>query len=189
MNIDRLLLGRAGARVQRLHTLPPIYRQSDGEHTFGVINIMLEVCPGITREALIIAQRHDICEAASGDIPSPVLHFSEQIAQGVKSFELTIHERFDLGKHHAALNDFERKVLRFSDRMELAMFSMEELDMGNRTQAKVCLRVLNMIKRDCLIDVTPEASQLYDYVRGTFEFRGYDKIAAEKHFHDTPDYT
>lgn len=185
MNMHRLLLMRTAARVERCHTVTTTHRQTVGEHTFGVLAILLTIYPKASASLMRAAIFHDVAEAITGDIPSPIMVEYPTLREVVNDMEDDIEVQFDMSDR-VHLDTGERKILRYCDRMDLLMFSIEELDTGNKRMGRVAYRVLHSLANDRLTDVTPEALTLYDYVRVYWE-QHYQGTEDVRHFHDTPD--
>lgn len=171
MNWKRLKLMRKAARVLRMHTMPTQNPQSVGEHTFGLMCILMEitddpeVMPRIDRGMLLeVALHHDAQEALTGDCPAPTKWRHMELQGALDMVEERINKEFELtGK--SVLSKFEQGLLKYADLMELAMFSIEEIETGDTRMAVVARNCINaLIKRE-LTDITPEALRLFDLVR------------------------
>lgn len=162
MNLQRLKLMRCAARVQRCHTMPTVYRQSDGEHTFGVLAIILTIWPNASTDILKAALYHDAPEAISGDMPAPAKWRHRDLGSAMDVVEEAIAVEFQLT---TVLNSFEERVLKYADIMEFAMFACEEIDMGNRLMCTQFFNAMQAFNRLRLTDITPEGMELYDYVK------------------------
>lgn len=62
---------RSAGRVTRFHTWERVKEQSNAEHTWQVIRIMLAIWPECPREVLVEVMFHDVGERVSGDAPYP----------------------------------------------------------------------------------------------------------------------
>lgn len=160
-NYKRLRLMRAAARVQRMHTLPTLYRQSVGEHTFGVLAILLTIVESPSAELMRAALYHDASEGLLGDTPAPMKWRYPNIEQALKQAEALIDDRFDIACH---ITDEEFKVLKYCDLMELTLFCIEEAMDGNRKMYGVGMRALRAIKERDLVSVTTRATELFEHV-------------------------
>lgn len=188
MNIKRLLLMRSSARVTRCHTMPTIYKQSDGEHTYGVLAIILSIWESPSIDLLKAALYHDSPECLIGDTPAPAKWRHYDLAVALDKAEDSIAKEFGLITE-SSLNLFEAKVLKYADVMEFAMFACEEIDMGNQSMREQFFNAMAAFKRLGLIDITPEAQQLYDYVKTRGELL-YARAcsAVEQPFNSWPEY-
>lgn len=159
MNTNRLRLMRIAARIPRVHTRPPIHKQTVGEHTFGVLAILREVCqPSVALyEAALY---HDAPEAVTGDVPAPAKWDSPALTEALNDVEDDIIDRWRL-PNSRNLNPQEERLLKFADLMELALFSIEEVNMGNRGMAKVAENALTHIAATELSDINSETLAMY----------------------------
>lgn len=141
--IARQLSGvERSARVKRYHTEPTLHTQTVGEHTYGVMWLVLLIEPGASRELLVAALGHDTPEFASGDVPGPSKR-DPVVKAAFDAVEAATMERLQL--ETPLLTDYEAKVLKLADNLEGLMFCVSELRRGNR-------------------DITPA---LYNYMRYT----------------------
>lgn len=159
--IKRLKLMRAAARVQRCHTTPSIYRQSVGEHTFGLLAILNEIYSGTLEDharLMIAVLQHDVAETITGDAPAPAKWMYPELEGALRIAEEGVRIDYGLGM---SLTDHEKRVLKFCDFMELSIFAMEEYDMGNRHMQVMCGNALRAIETRKLHKVTEAADDLY----------------------------
>lgn len=205
MNWERLRLMRTAARVQRMHTMTCIRPQSVGEHTFGILALIIEVCDasfmqsatdlmGISTQEQIAERSvlkimtaaiyHDAPEAITGDIPSPVKWRHKAIETGLKDAEREIAKEFSIG---IQLTDLEKSILKFCDLMELAMYALEEVDTGNKALAVVHRNAMSAIIDRKLTDVTPSALRLFDLMRIKYEAH-YLRDLGNEVTHGWPEY-
>jgi 5'-deoxynucleotidase YfbR-like HD superfamily hydrolase len=153
---DRLRLLRTAASVKRLHTRRTIHSQTVGEHTFGVLGLLFEVCePSI--ELVKAALYHDVPEAITGDVPSPAKRVYA-IKEAFEAFEDDIELVYSLT---TTLTPLEQRLLRFCDVMELIIFATEEAEMGNAMMLMVRERALSYLLRDGLYNINDATTTLF----------------------------
>lgn len=58
-------------QVVRKHTMENIRAENIGEHTWGVVTLLLMAWPGVKPNIVVGAQFHDSGERATGDMPGP----------------------------------------------------------------------------------------------------------------------
>lgn len=159
---SRLDLMRRAARVQRLHTIPTPYRQSVGEHTFGVLAVLFEITTP-SAELLTTALFHDVTEAALGDIPATTKWASEVLETALKGLEEDCKQTHSIPT--SSLSDEERSLLKFADFVELAMFCLEEAP-ANKRLLVVVENCLKAIERRGLHHCNDKTEYLYIHLRG-----------------------
>jgi 5'-deoxynucleotidase YfbR-like HD superfamily hydrolase len=121
---------RDASHVQRWHTKRSIHRQTVGEHTFGVVAIILHLWPYSHLNLIKAAMWHDIPEIATGDIPAPTkrkypdLNMALQIAEHEFMVEHGLYE---------GMNSNEINRLKLADLAELVLYAHEEMQAGNKT--------------------------------------------------------
>lgn len=162
MNLYRFELARRAQQVIRFHTAPTNRLQTVGEHSFGVCIILMEFYDGedIPLELIKAALYHDVAEADTGDIPSPALRRFPSLRSSVKIAEESI--AFDNAMLTNLTDDQERQ-LKLADRLELALFAIEDYNRGNKRAERLLERVLYYIRADELVQQEREAS-VYEYV-------------------------
>jgi 5'-deoxynucleotidase YfbR-like HD superfamily hydrolase len=137
--INNLLQHRAGGAVQRCHTVRHLGSYSVAEHSWGVAMLLLHLYPdhpNLLKYALV----HDIPESLTGDVPSPAK--SADLDQEV--LENTILTRFDL-PCLKDMTDDERVILNSCDRLELWIWAVEQLAMGNLFAKEITQNIENAI--------------------------------------------
>ncbi len=164
MNLQRLMLMRSAARVQRMHVVSTHHRQTVGEHTFGVLAILFEIVDTHPSEELIKAVLyHDAPEAMTGDVPAPTKGRHPDLKAALVKAEAMIEATHDIA---IELTRYEKDVLACCDLMELAMYAIEEVDMGNKTMASVmrnCMKALVRYEHDLL--KTGNARNMYAFIK------------------------
>ena len=121
------LLRDAGA-VKRSHTCRTIKERNVAEHSHGVAMLIISLykAAGIrpSGDLLAAALCHDLSEIATGDIPAPVKRYhpelKEELHKITEAWERHMGLLYDLTKDEANL-------LLWSDRIEFALFSLEEI--------------------------------------------------------------
>lgn len=143
MNRQRLMLGRDAQRIIRYHTMPVVEQQNVGAHTFGVCMLLVELTDGqVSSRLLQAALFHDVAEAIVGDTPSPILHRMPAFRTAYKAAEEEVNKTYDLA---VKLPDDEAWLLKLADRLELAMFCLEDWARGNQQARLMVDRVLSTL--------------------------------------------
>lgn len=137
-----LLELRDAAAVQRWHTMRTLRTQSVGEHSFGVAQLVLWVCPNHSRRLLEAALAHDLPELHTGDIPAYVKWRAPQIKSILEKLENDFMWKHDI---YHNLDEEERRTLKWCDMMELVLWCHEEIELGN-THHHVRIAIYNVMK-------------------------------------------
>lgn len=153
--VEAVLYRDAGA-VKRYHTKRTLRTQDVAQHTFGMLMLVRQVCPGARKDVYDAILHHDLPELFTGDIPAPIKRASPQIGLALELLEreLTpLHAEFNLTADEEAL-------VKWADRMELVLWAMEEFELGNRGASAVVQRGLGWITMGripaCAITLTAE---------------------------------
>lgn len=127
---DRIILARRAGRVRRFHTCDLIKPQTDGEHTFNILNILCILFDGdISDRFLKKALFHDMGELRAGDMPGNIKRMLPD-PDWIAIHELRgVHEihPYDRGE----LDDWEEAVLKLADNLDGLLTCTQELRMGN----------------------------------------------------------
>ncbi len=149
MNIDRLRRYRNGLNVERLHTIAHVTPYSNGSHSCNAALVALELCEinglDIYQQFAIIKYMllHDIAEEYTGDIPSDVKRQNPDL----KSVLDDIEAKWE--KHNIPdmpeLEPEDKDIAKCADLIELGMYCLDELYMGNKNMEHVLSNVVRYI--------------------------------------------
>lgn len=73
---------------------------------------------------------HDVPEVYTGDIPGNVKADWPQLAKVLNSMEANFDQQFELVR--SPLNETEQQILRLCDSVDLVLYALDEIDMGNK---------------------------------------------------------
>lgn len=131
--IDKIRLARAGTAVERCHVQPHALRYSVGHHSLDLITLIILTWQAAHEglfprsQLLVAAAFHDVPEAITGDIPSPVKDMLVDTLFGLER-RVLVGLGVDVG-----LDSEEKEWLAACDRLELSLWAMEEVRVrGNR---------------------------------------------------------
>ena len=157
--VEARLYRDAGA-VKRYHAQRTLRTQTVADHTFGMLMLIKQVAPHLDKTALYAAiLHHDLPELMTGDIPAPIKRahpalgpLLEEIEQGLAPLYLPV----DLLPEDAAL-------LKWADTMELVLWCLEEVRLGNSFVVPMVSRglgwILNSYMPECCVALTMEVVQ------------------------------
>ena len=121
-------LYRDASDTLRYHTQRTLRTQTVGQHTFNMLMLVQLICPVARKEVLVAVMHHDLPEFFTGDMPAPIKRASPALKVLMDELETDLaplYKEFDLIPEEWAL-------IKWVDLMELTMFGLEELKMGNR---------------------------------------------------------
>jgi 5'-deoxynucleotidase YfbR-like HD superfamily hydrolase len=131
------------ARTVRWHTECPVYRQSVGEHTYGVQMLVLMLTNWeASRNLVIHALMHDTAERKFGDVPGPTKKLAG-LKEAFDALEDDFMER--MGLVIPELTPHEKYVLKMADLLEGAAFAAWEIRRGNKEMRDGFRNYLNYI--------------------------------------------
>lgn len=160
--VEATLYRDAGA-VKRYHVKRTHRTQSVAEHTFGMLMLVKQVTRGrgefglqaraVLYEAIL---HHDLPELMTGDVPAPIKRAHPELGPLMDSIEqelYPLYQEFDLTTEEGAL-------LKWADRMELVLWCLEEVRMGNDYLKPTVARGLGWVLAarlpECCVDLTNE---------------------------------
>lgn len=124
---ETALLFRDAGAVKRYHSCRMTREQTLATHSFGVAMLVQQVFPECRKEVILAAMKHDLPEFITGDIPAPVKRASVGMSLMLEEMEkgtAPLYEDFDLTSPEAS-------VLKWADLMELVLWCLEEVQIGN----------------------------------------------------------
>lgn len=139
-SLDRLL---ESGDVLRCHTLKVLNRQTVGLHTWRALVLLHWIyAPKYPPSDAVYAMLfHDAAEVYTGDMPGNAKASSLVISAAMDELEQ------DFNKHHelqVELGYIVGKLITFCDRIDLALYSLEEGKNGNRRMIAVAKKALEM---------------------------------------------
>lgn len=157
--VEATLYRDAGA-VKRYHVKRTHRTQTVAEHTFGMLMLVKQVgtdsllADGLLYEAIM---HHDLPELMTGDIPAPIKRVHPELGPLMDIIEQDLHplyQPFSLTAEQGAL-------LKWADRMELVLWCLEEVRLGNTYMKPTVARGLGWILAsylpECCRTLTGEA--------------------------------
>lgn len=125
---------RMAGCVLRYHTWPHVRPQSNAEHSWQVVRLLLAIWSECPREVIVYAQNHDVGEIGTGDIPFPIKRDNPVVKREMDRIE----ERTQLsmcipwGLQRPTLTLFEKYVVKIADMLEMWEWSIQEQSLGNQ---------------------------------------------------------
>lgn len=135
-------LHRASSAVKRFHVMRTHRTQTVGEHSHGVAVLVMQVLPECSATLLKAALVHDFHERSTGDIPTTAKWMYPDIDSAVSRAERHWNKMMGLDFE---LSLTEELTLKFCDYMELLLFCIEELELGNRYASEGALNISGVL--------------------------------------------
>jgi 5'-deoxynucleotidase YfbR-like HD superfamily hydrolase len=149
LTMTQLHFLRRSAKTQRFHTETLIRAQSVGEHSYGVAWLCWMLTNGEPSAALLMhAIAHDAAEHCTGDIPAPVKRGSDAVKSHFDSAEQDALK--GAGICLPPLSEHEELVLKLADSLEGLLYTLDEIDMGNKS----VIPVMNAFSDYCRVYTT-----------------------------------
>lgn len=129
---------RLAGAVKRYHTVPTIGTQTVAEHSFNLCLLILQLTEGkASAELLKAALYHDLPEVDTGDVPATAKWRAPELNRQLKLLEDTFESTYGTYVH---LDEKEKEILKWCDVMELVLYGLDQLNMGNRNLLAVAER-------------------------------------------------
>jgi 5'-deoxynucleotidase YfbR-like HD superfamily hydrolase len=119
--------------VKRWAIVPMLRSQSVAEHSYFVAMYALAIAEALDLSeaerlaVVVLALRHDVAEAMSGDLPGPL---KRALGSQMSSIEGAI-EKHMFGSVGVLPEEKIRKVVKLADKVDAAVWMLEEVAMGN----------------------------------------------------------
>lgn len=126
-------LYRDAADTLRYHTQRTLRSQTVGQHSFNMLMLIQLIAPDTRKEVLQAVMFHDLPEKFTGDTPAPIKRASPALKVLLDELEMDLTPLY----RDFNLTPDEHALVKWVDLMELAMFGLEELRMGNRFAEEV----------------------------------------------------
>lgn len=131
---------RECSNVQRCHTIPHRDEYTVGKHSHDALVLLLTLFPNISRDAIVAMTYHDYAERWVGDMPCTAGWDDVSLGTAYRRAEAAVFEQE--GVDLPFLHEVEDHILRVVDKLELWLWSMEQLAHGN-VSVNGCLNRLN----------------------------------------------
>lgn len=144
MNQQSLGIVLASGNVQRCHTIPTVKPQTVGAHTWRTLVILHwlyapEYPPPHLTHGLLM---HDVPELRTGDMPGDIKHADRVLAAAMDRQEDAFLSEHGI-EYEVTIAD-ERRLVSLCDRADLAMYALDEVEMGNRNMLHVARKAFDM---------------------------------------------
>ena len=127
--------------VERFHTVPHLRPYTVAQHCWRMLMLLYKLHPCPHRQLVGAILFHDSAERWTGDIPAPAKWWIVDA-----DFDV-VEERILTGLGvHFDLEDHDQHWLKALDLLELYLYCLDELSLGNsnlQQVSHVCLRILN----------------------------------------------
>ena len=135
---------REGGMTQRLHTIPTHRHYDVAQHSWTMAALLFALHPDPSRELIYSCLFHDVAERWVGDTPAPAKWWiAPDLGTALKKAEEKIGDILGI---NFALDDRDRAWLRGLDILELYLYCMDEVALGNRHIEEcmvVCAKLLH----------------------------------------------
>lgn len=162
MILDQVIIYRRGLNVKRMHTIPHIRHYDNGNHSACAALIAVELCklndvtPEHELKILRYMLMHDIVEQFVGDAPADAKRIEPELKVILDIIELKWESK-NLPMKPKDLDGLPAGICKASDIIELGMFCIEELNMGNKMVMHVLENVINYLGS-------------YIHIKGVYQF-------------------
>lgn len=121
---------RLAGSVKRYSTWPVLVQQTNAEHTWQVLRILMTIWPETPAHAAEFALFHDSGELGAGDIPYPYKARHPELREIISELERS--SLSDQGVREQLTTDIWRWRIKTTDLIEMLEKGMEETIMGNK---------------------------------------------------------
>lgn len=137
------MIPREAAHVKRYHTIPTIGQQTVAEHSYHVAMLCIDIQARnnerCSAELMRAALFHDLPEHKTGDIPATAKWGSPGLKSLLDSLENDVITDYGI---EVDISEVEKIVLKYADILELVMYCIDQMNLGNRNAKVVANRGL-----------------------------------------------
>jgi len=153
---------REAGVIQRVHTVQSNGSYTNAEHTYHALSLLFVLYPGQPSMNLVKAMLwHDAAERWTGDIPGPMKYSIPELAKLVEEVENACFAEMGIDFE---LTEQEQKWLRAIDKIELWLWSHDQLALGNQNADEIQRTLYDLFMTGAI----PLPKECQDFVR---EFR------------------
>lgn len=138
---------RKGLKVERLHTVSHVTPYNNGFHSCNAALVARELCKindiEDSGKVILYMLLHDVAEGYTGDVPANVKREFPNVKLAMDEAELAWEE--DHIDDMPLLTDVEMQIAKAADTIELGMYCLEELALGNTNLSLVLANVVNYL--------------------------------------------
>ncbi len=127
--VQRIMAAREASRLERAHTIRHNDSYTNGQHSFDMLTITLELRDETSAELMKAIIYHDLPERWIGDMPFPAKEFSIGIRRRLQDMERNIGREMGW---ITSLTPEEGVWLYAVDRLEFLLWADDQAAMGNR---------------------------------------------------------
>lgn len=141
--VQRVLAMREASRVERSHTIRHVGEYSDGQHSFDMLTLTLELRELTSAELMKAIIYHDLPERWLGDMPHPAKASAPEVIDRIHQLEDTVNVRMGWT---TLLTEEETVWLHVIDRVEFMLWADDQVNMGNGHLRDVLVRCWDWFK-------------------------------------------
>jgi 5'-deoxynucleotidase YfbR-like HD superfamily hydrolase len=143
-NYERIVAARLGMNVRRFHTMQVLGSgDTVGHHSCGVALLIAILHPDPTARLLKAALMHDLSEYKIGDMPSQTKWSNPLVADHLASMEHAYDLQYQFNQK---LDTDDQRWLRAVDLLDLMLYALEQVQLGNKTFHLVMERCIERVK-------------------------------------------
>ncbi len=135
---------REGSHVSRCHTLPHHGEYTVGKHSYDAVMLLMELHPNPTLRLVKAVLYHDLGERWCGDVPAPSKWSDGEISKRLALLEKRCLEALGYGDK---LTPEEVMWVNAVDKLELLLWSKDQLAFGNMNAASIIGNLISYFKR------------------------------------------
>lgn len=146
--MDKAFAFLEAGKVTRLHTVPHLQHYDIAQHSWRMAMLLYALFPdpGPSKRLLWAVLTHDVAERWIGDTPTTIKWASPELTAALDNLEEQVNNFFGF---KFKLIEKERRWLKALDLLELYLYCLDEIAMGNRHILQVrdeCYKILSKHK-------------------------------------------
>lgn len=131
--------------VRRYHTKRVHQSQTVADHAWGVAMLITLLHPEPSANLLKAALLHDVAEVITGDVPYTAKEAYASLKAACRDAEQEVEKFFRVREYMAGITFEEMQWLKAADMLELVLYGMSEIRMGNTTMCEIYDRGVHIL--------------------------------------------
>lgn len=145
---ERVLAAREAGAVQRSHTARQHGDYTVGQHSYDALSLLFLLHPDPSMNLVKAVLWHDAAERWLGDVPAPAKWDDEDLRIAYEKAERGVLRKWGFDEGLKRLTDPEQDWLAAVDKLELWLWCMDQVAMGNQNIYGVRDRINDWFNRN-----------------------------------------
>lgn len=158
-NEEWVAITRNAGKIKRCHTHIVTQPESVAQHSWGVAMLIMKFNVDASKGLICAALTHDVHEIFTGDVPAHVKWINPDLNTCLENIEAEVEHSLGI---EVDLNPEEQNWLKVCDYIDLLLFSIEELLIGNSHASIIAGRLIDSLDK---MSIPNAISTYYNFLK------------------------